>query len=68
MEVLCLGEPEPKFSEFFGPPRRCNALPRQTSPPRHNIASPRRTCESYFGSSLPLILTIIHWINENLNK
>ena len=35
---------------------------------RRSIASPRRTCKSCFGSSLQLILTIIHWINEDPNK
>ena len=59
---LCLGEPEPKFSEFSGPLRRRNA------PPRRIIASPRRTCKSCFGSSFPLILTIFHWTNEDPNK
>ena len=59
---LRLGEPEPKFFEFSGPPRRSN------SPPRSSIASPRRTCKSCFGSSFPLILTIFHWTNEDHNK
>ena len=35
---LRLGEPESKFSEFSGSPRRSSA------PPRCSIASPRRTC------------------------
>ena len=34
---LRLGGPEPKFSEFSGPPRCSSA------PPRRSIASPRRT-------------------------
>ena len=52
---LRLGELEARISSFSGPPR-------------HSIASPRRTCKSYFGFSLSLILTITHWINENPNK
>ena len=35
---LRLGEPEPKFYEFSGPPRRRNASPRRS------IALPRCTC------------------------
>ena len=66
---LHLGEPEPKFSEFSGSPRHSsNAPPRQTFPPKCSIASLRRTCKSCFGSSLLLIITIIHWINEVPNK
>ena len=44
---LHLGEPEPKVYALSGPPR-------------HSCVSPRRTFKSCFGSSLPLILTIIH--------
>ena len=39
-----------------------------TSLPRRIIASPKRTCKLCFGSSLPLILKIIHLINEDPNK
>ena len=39
-----------------------------SAPLRCSIASPRRICQSCFDSSLPLILTIIHWINEGHNK
>ena len=56
-----LGEPEPKVSALFGPSKRKSASPRQTS-------SPMRACKSCFSLFLPLILTIIHWINEDLNK
>ena len=59
--LLRLGGPEPRNSTLSGPPR-------QTSSPRRSEASPRRTCKFCFGSSLLLILTIIHWINEDLNK
>ena len=52
---LRLGELEPKFSEF-------------SSPPRHSNAPPKRTCKLCFGSFIQLILTIIHWINEDPNK
>ena len=65
---LRLGEPEAKISTLSGPPRHSSAPPRRTSPPRRSIASPRHTYKSYFGSSLPLILTIIHFINEDPNK
>ena len=41
---LRLGELEPKFYEFSGPPRCRNASPRRTSPPRRSIASLRLTC------------------------
>ena len=58
---LRLGEPEAQISALFG-------SARQTSPPRHSIAPPRRTYESYIGSSLQLVLEIIHWINEDPNK
>ena len=58
---LRLGEPKARISTLSG-------LPRRTSPPRCSIAAPRRTCKLYFGSSLPLILTIVHWINEDPNK
>ena len=58
---LLLGEPKVKFSELSG-------LPRRTSPPRRSEASPRHTCKLCFSSSLLLILTIIHWINEDPNK
>ena len=34
---LRLGEPESKFTEHSGPPRRSSAPPKRTSPPR-------RTC------------------------
>ena len=57
---LSLGDPEPKVFALSGPPRRSSASPRRTSPPRCSITLPRRTCKSYFGSSHPLILTIIH--------
>ena len=50
-----LGEPEPRVSAL-------------SSPPRRSSASPKRTCKSCFGSSLSLILTIIHWINVDHNK
>ena len=50
-----LSDPEPKFAEFSSPPRRSNA-------------SPKRTCKSCLGSSLPLILTIFHWTNDDHNK
>ena len=30
---LRLGEPEPKFFEFSGPPRRSNAWPRRSNAP-----------------------------------
>ena len=50
-----LGELEPRFFEF-------------SSPLRRSIASPRRTCKLCFGSSLPLIITIVHWTNEDHNK
>ena len=40
---LRLGEPEHKFFEYSGAPRHSNAPPRQTSQPRHSIASHRRT-------------------------
>ena len=63
---LRLGETKPRVSTLSYPPRRSSALPRRTSPPRRSIASPRHTCKSCFGSSIPLILTIIHWINEIL--
>ena len=62
---LCLGEPEPRVSALSSPPKRSSALPRRTSPPRHNIGSPKSTCKYYFGSSLLLILIIIHCINED---
>ena len=65
---LRLAKPKSKFSEFSSPPKCSNAPPRRTSPPRRSIALPRRTCKSCFGSSLPLILTIIHLINEDPNK
>ena len=57
-----LGGPEPRNFALSGPHRHSSA------PPRRSIALPRRTWESCFGSSLPLILTIIHWINEDPNK
>ena len=56
------------LDEISDPPRRSNASPRRTSPPKHSIASPRHTCKSYFILSLPLILAIIHLINEDPNK
>ena len=65
---LRLGEPKAMFSKFFGLLRRSNASPKRTSLPRHSIASLKRTCKPCFGSSLPLILTIIHWINEDPKK
>ena len=65
---LRLGEPDPRVSTLSGPPRRSNALPRRTSLPRRCIASSKRAWKFYFGSSLPLILTIIHWINQDPNK
>ena len=65
---LRLGEPEAQISTLSGPPKRSNAPPRQTPLPRRSIASPTRTSEYCFGSPLPLILTIIHWINEDPNK
>ena len=57
---LRLGEPKPRFSTLSYPPRRSSASPRQTSPPRRSIASLRHTCKLCFGSSISLILTIIH--------
>ena len=62
---LRLGEPEPRVSTLFGPPRCSSSSLRRTSSPKHSIASPRHACKSCFGSSLLLILTIIHWINED---
>ena len=58
---LCLGELELRVSALSG-------LPRRTSPPRRSIAWPRHTCKFFFSSSVPLILTIVHWINEDHNK
>ena len=52
---LRLGRLEPRVSTLSGPPRRSSA-------------PPRCTYKSCFGSSLPLIITIIHWINEDPNK
>ena len=52
---LLLGGPKTGFMHFSGSPRRSNA-------------SPRCTCKSGFGSSFSIILTIIHWTNEDLNK
>ena len=63
-----------RLDELSDPPRRSSASPRQTSPPRQtssprsSIASPRRTYKSCFVFSLPLILAIIHWINDDPNK
>ena len=65
---LCLGKLDDKFSEFSGPPRHSNALPRRTSLPRRSSASLRLTYKSCFGFSLQLILTSIHWINEDPNN
>ena len=66
---LHLGKPEPRFSALSSPPRCCSASPRRSiASPRRSIASPKRTCKPYFGSSLPLILTIINWLNEDPNK
>ena len=59
---LSLGELEPKVDALSSPPRRSSASPRRS------IATPRRTCKSCFGSSLSLILPIIHWINEDPNR
>ena len=59
---LHLGKLEPRFSALSSPPRRCSASPRRS------IASPKRTCNPSFGSSFPLILTIINWLNEDPNK
>ena len=59
---LSLGVPEPKFAEYFGFPMRSSA------PPRSSIASPKLTYWSCFGYSLPLILTIFHWTNDDPNK
>ena len=73
--LLRLSGPETRFSEFYGPPRHSNALPRhsntsprRTSPPRLSEAFPRRTYKLCFCSSLPISLTIVHWIYENPNK
>ena len=63
-----LGEPKPKVYALFGPPRHSSASPRQTSSSRRSIASPRSTCKSCSSSSLLLILTRIHWNNEDSNK
>ena len=52
---LLLGEPEPRVSALSGPPKRSSAFPR-------------RACKSCLGSSLLLIITIFHWINEDPNK
>ena len=59
---LRLGKPEARIFALFGPPKRRSALPR------HSLSPPKHTCKPCFGSSLPLILTIIHWINEDPNK
>ena len=61
---LRLGGPKPRFMHLFGPLRRSNAPPRR----RRSSALPRRTCKSGFGSSFPIILTIIHWTNKDHNK
>ena len=57
-----IGEPDAIISILSSLPWHSSA------PPRRSIASPRRTCKFCFGSSLPLILTSIHWINEDPNK
>ena len=65
---LRLGAPEAQISALSGPPKRSSAPPRRSSALLKRTPPPRHTYESYFGSSLPLILTIIHWINEDPNK
>ena len=59
---LHLGEPKPKVSALSSPPKHSSASPKRS------IALPRHAYKPYFGSSLPLILKIIHWINEDPNK
>ena len=80
---LRIGGPEIGFLVFSCPPRRSNAPPRRTSPLRRSKDPPRRSeplglgveklrlgvpTNSVFGSSFPLSLTIVHWINEDPNK
>ena len=65
---LRLGEPKAQIYAPSGPLRHSSASPKRTSPPRSSIVLPRCTCKSRFGSSLPLILTIKHLINEDPNK
>ena len=50
------------------PRRTRGSISALSGPPKLSNASPKRTCKSRFGSSLPLILRIIHWINEDPNK
>ena len=49
-----LSGPKPGFLALSGPLRR-------------SIAPLRHTCKLCFDSSIPLIITIIHWINEGPN-
>ena len=68
MKVPTLRKTRARASALYGLPRHSSASPRKISLPRRNITSPKHTCKSCFDSFLLLILTIIHWINENLNK